>query len=380
MSRFIISRHFVVFFVLLAGAWSSRAEAATVGWQPAHLWVFAATAVQFKDKEMFGSFPTKNRRDDRLIQFFRGRGVPSSHIVYLKDSQAKLQAIQTSFVSFLQKAAPGDTLFFYYQGHGFRGEDSTQNDAQFAAYDTDDTVPGWSVGSITATIDRYFKGKRAILCADCCYSGSLAEAVRSNRGRIEYACFSSSSAREVSTGHWTFSDCLLDALRGAPYIDANGDGAITAGELALHAHDEMAIAEEQHSSFALSGGLGREMVLSLSKPQPRAPIGQRVKAKQDGTWYAARVVAVKGKQWLVNYIGYDEDGEWFDSGDATQIRVVQAKPTFPVGAAVEVEWKGDWYAARVLKVDGGVHFIHYVKDDSSWDEWVSSKRIRAPQN
>ncbi|RYX86404.1 hypothetical protein EON83_01675 [bacterium] len=376
----------ILLFVLALGCFSTHVEAAPLGWQPSRTWVFAASLVQFQHKEMFGSFPTENRRDDQLIQFFRGHGVPNNHIVYCKDKVVSLRSIQTVFKFLLQKAAPGDTLFFYYQGHGYRSESKTNPDAFFAAYDTaDEKIGGWSVNSITATIDRYFKGGRAILTADCCYSGFLAETVKRNRGRIQYACLTSSSARETSTGHWTFSECLLDALNGAPFIDANADGMISVGELAVHAHDDMAIAEEQHSAFALSGGFLAATVLAVSKPRPCAPIGQRVKAKQNGVWYAARVVATKLGQLLVDYIGYDEDDEWFNADDANQIQLLSSQPAlnaklqFAVGNAVEVKWQGDWYAAKVLKVDNGVYFIHYIEDDSSWDEWVSSKRIRTPQ-
>jgi len=45
-------------------------------------------------------------------------------------------------------------------------------------------------------------------------------------------------------------------------------------------------------------------------------------------------------------------------------------------AAVEVEWGGSWFAAEVLRVNGGLTLIHYTGWDSSWDEWVPAGRIR----
>ncbi len=370
-------RGLIALAALMLGS-APKAEATPLGWQPQHTWVFVVGLVQFKDKDLFDSFDTANRRDEKLVQFFRGQGVPSDHIVYLEDKAATLKAIQTSLATLLQKTSAGDSLMFYYEGHGYRSDDETKPDAYFATYDTDDeNVLGWSVSSIPPTIDRYFKGNRAFLTADCCYSGFLAETVNKNQGRIAYACVTSSSAREESTGHWTFTDCLLDALHGAPYVDLNGDGAVSVGEFATHAHDEMALAEEQHTSFSLANDFSRETVLAASGTRPPAPIGKRVKAKQDGVWYAARVVAVKAGQVEVKYIGYDEPGEWFDTDDATQLQWIKPQSTYSVGAAVEVKWQGDWYPAKVLKVDGAVYFIHYRDDDSSWDEWVSSKRIRA---
>jgi hypothetical protein len=50
----------------------------------------------------------------------------------------------------------------------------------------------------------------------------------------------------------------------------------------------------------------------------------------------------------------------------------------PAGAtaAVEVEWRGSWFAAEVLRVNGRSSLIHYSGWSDSWDEWVSPDRIR----
>jgi hypothetical protein len=48
----------------------------------------------------------------------------------------------------------------------------------------------------------------------------------------------------------------------------------------------------------------------------------------------------------------------------------------PAGAKIEVEWGGSWWAAEVLRVNGGLTLIHYTGWDSSWDEWVPAARIR----
>src|SRR5207244_13475448 len=52
----------------------------------------------------------------------------------------------------------------------------------------------------------------------------------------------------------------------------------------------------------------------------------------------------------------------------------------PTGAkaAVEVQWSGSWYAAEVLRVNGGLTLIHYTGWNASWDEWVPAGRIRHP--
>jgi CHAT domain-containing protein/Tfp pilus assembly protein PilF len=48
-----------------------------------------------------------------------------------------------------------------------------------------------------------------------------------------------------------------------------------------------------------------------------------------------------------------------------------------LGDRVEVEWKGDWYAAQVIEVNGRQYKIHYDGFSSSWDEWVGNTRMRA---
>lgn len=47
-----------------------------------------------------------------------------------------------------------------------------------------------------------------------------------------------------------------------------------------------------------------------------------------------------------------------------------------VGDSAKVEWKGRWYDATILDQDDGEFYIHYRGYDSSWNEWVSPKRMR----
>ncbi len=43
---------------------------------------------------------------------------------------------------------------------------------------------------------------------------------------------------------------------------------------------------------------------------------------------------------------------------------------------IEVEWKGQWWPATVLKKDGGKTQIHYTGYGAEWVEWVTAERIR----
>ena len=182
---------------------------------------------------MFGSFPVKNRRDAALVDFFKESGVPETQVVYLQDKQATQQQIDSAFSATLKKLRSDDLLIVYYCGHGSKSDEG--NDVFLASHDAgDDDVEGWSVNSIPGKIKSESKCARVLWLIDCCYSGQAAVALTKQKGRPAYACVTSSSASESSTEHWTFSDALLDSLRGVAYVDLNHDGAVTLAEFASH--------------------------------------------------------------------------------------------------------------------------------------------------
>ncbi len=74
-------------FILLALQFFTpiSVPAQNLGWQPEKTWVFVVGALNWKHRDMFGSFPVRNRRDAALVDFFKQRGVPETQIVYLQD-------------------------------------------------------------------------------------------------------------------------------------------------------------------------------------------------------------------------------------------------------------------------------------------------------
>jgi len=355
----------------------SSAEAKDPGWQPEKTWVFVVGVLNWKHGDMFGSFPVKNRRDAALVDFFKHSGVPETQIVYLQDKQATQQRIDEAFAAQLKKLRSDDLLIVYYCGHGSKSEED--NDVFLASYDAgDDDVSGWSINSIPEKIKSGSKCARVLWLLDCCYSGQAAVALTKQKGRPAYACVTSSSASESSTEHWTFSDALLDSLRGVAYVDLNHDGAVTLSEFATHLSADMSLAEEQLSTFATTEGFGPEMVLSRAGPLTHPKIGERAKAQDaDGGWYAGRIVAARGEKFKIHFIGYEDDEDvWVESGDLKPIKPVQ----YAIGTGVEVLWKKKWYPATILRVKDGIHLIHYTHYEAKWDEWVPSKRIRNPES
>jgi RNA binding chromodomain-containing protein/caspase domain-containing protein len=344
-----------------------------LGWQPEKTWVFVVGVLHWKHGNMFGSFPVKNRRDAALADFFKQRKVPEAQIVYLQDKQATQQGIDRAFVAELKKLRPDDLLIVYYCGHGSKSEEG--DDVYLASYDAgDDDVEGWSINSIPRTIRAESKCRRVLWLLDCCYSGQAALALTKQKGHPAYACVTSSSASESSTEHWTFSDALLDSLRGVAYVDLNHDGAVTLAEFAAHLSADMSLAEEQLSTFATTEGFAPDLVLARAEPLPHPKIGERAKAQDaDGGWYAGRIVDARDEKLKIHFIGYEDDEDvWVTANDLKPIKAVQ----YAVGARVEVRWKKKWYPATVLQVKDGIHLIHYADYEAKWDEWVPSKRIR----
>jgi hypothetical protein len=344
----------------------------TIGWSPERTWVFVVGTLEWKHAEFFDPFPKENRRDAALAEFFRAQGVPSAQIVYLQDGQATTRRIQQSLEAHLAEAGESDLLVLYYCGHGYKLDDGT---ACFASYDAGrGDNQGWTMESVPKAIERHFGGSHALLLADCCYSGCLADAVGRQARRVAYASLTSSLSSELSTGNWTFTEGLLAGLRGQAFVDADGNNAITWRELARQIAESMAFAEEQIATFATTGAFNPDMVIAAARPRIDQRVGGRVEVRSGSDWYLAQIIDARGERLKVHYYGYEEsDDEWVT---ADRIREVK-RTSYPVGAAVEVQWKGKWYPATVLEAHAGIHHIQYDEYGPEWNEWVASKRIRA---
>ena len=347
-----------------------------LGWQPDKTWVFAVGVLSWKHSDIYGSFPVKDRRDNALVDFFKQRGVADSHIVYLQDKQATQGRIDAAFTEQLKKLHPDDLLIVYYAGHGTKSDDG--NDVYLASYDAgDDEVDGWSVNSIPGKIDASKCG-RVLWLIDCCYSGQAGRAIAQQSKGPAYAAVTSSAASESSTEHWTFTEALLDALRGVSYVDLNHDGTVTLAEFAAHVEADMNAAEEQRSTFEHTKGFDPEFALAAAKPLSNPRIGERAKARDsNGDLYACRIIDARDQKFRIHFIGYENDEDvWVAPEDLEPIKAL----AYGKGTKVEVLWKKQWYPATVLQAKDGVHLIHYTDYDAKWDEWVPSRRIREPKS
>jgi hypothetical protein len=343
----------------------------TMHWEPAQTWAFIVGILEWHHGDIFEPFPKEQRRDAALVKLLGERGVPKEQICYLQDRKATTARIAEMFAEHLAKASPGDTLFVYYCGHGSLTEAGA---TYFASYDADgEENVGWLVSDIPAVVERSFRGSHALLFADCCHSGHLADAVAAKPRRVAYASLGSSLASELSTGNWTFTEALLAGLRGEDYTDSDGSAEITLAELAAHVHEEMAFAEEQISTFATSPRFDEPFVLGPARKRRDAQIGRQVAVHTKEGWFKGQVIDTRRSELKIHYYGYDSTYDEWVHVDA--VRTI-GRPRYPVGTTVEVQWKRRWHLATILDERAGVHYIAYEGHGPEWNEWVGSRRIR----
>lgn len=340
-------------------------------WNPQKTWVFFVGLLEWQDTGTFGSFPQKNRRDEILFNLLKEKGVPANQMMYLKDSNGTTAKIQSELSIFLAKAKPDDWVFVYYCGHGYKDDKA---DAFLASYDVGGKTLGWSFKSIPDAIEKNFKGSHAVIALDNCYSGAMADAVKSKKRRVSYAVLASSMASQVSTGNWTFTEALISAFRGENYIDDDKNGVVTFAELKSNAEDDMQFGEEQMATVLFTGNFDSNTVIAKAEPVSNNPrVGERVEINTQKSYWKGYIIDAQNNKFKVHYYGWEEsDQEWVTADQIRQNKPVQ----YRIGEKVEVEWHKQWFPAKVLKVKGGTHFITYEGYGNEWDEWVSSKRIR----
>lgn len=349
---------------------------------PKHTWVFLVGVLKWQKGAGLSSFSEKDRRDLQLKEWFIEQGVPADHVVYLPDSDATLARINKELDAMMAKTAPGDTLFSYYCGHGW----VTDGKAYYGNYDAgSDPNSCLSVRKFVNAVATNFKGSTAFFTADCCHSGAIGEELARAKAPFQWATVTSAISAISSTGNWTFTQALLDCLRGHKYADTNNDGEITYEEFAKYVNAEMSSLERQKASAASSPDFDKEMVISeVQFPDETMP--ERAEVLWKEKWYPAKVLERKDGQSKIRWvsIGWDTSAsdEWVD--DSRVRKPPPADDNLPlatakkwnIGDKVQVKWRETWYPAVIKKYNDGEYYIHYTGYEDSYDEWVSPKAIK----
>lgn len=356
--------------------WTFEAAAETgLDWRPEQTWVFAVGVLEYQHPDVWRNQPAAktHRRDVQLVEHFRQAGIPAAQIVYLQDREATQKHIRESLAHLLKRTRQGDLLILYYTGHGSR--DHKTREVHFVNYDAKDGPTAWSVAEIAKTVDHGFQGDKALLMADCCYSGALAEELRRHDRRIPFACLCSSFSHNSSTGNWTYTDALLKGFRGNPAVDQNGDGQVEFSEIAAYSELDMGFIERQKSVSARSPHFPENWKLAAISGRANPRLGERVEVLWHDKWYRAQIIDVKEQQFRISYVNFDSS--WDEWVGTDRIRAYRPKE-FPIGENVDVYWSHDkkWYPATIRRAWYGLHFVHYDGYADEWDEWVRPDWVR----
>jgi hypothetical protein len=353
---------------------STRAAAESAEWDPKTTWIFAAGIIQFDNKDL-QSWPDRTRIDDKMIQAYIKRGVPEDHIFFIKNNVGTKEMLAQKLMEHVKRGGKDDTFIFYYSGHGSRDYKQANRPVCFVTYDTEQQ---WFVADIVKTIQKNFAGSRVLLTADCCYSGAFQEELYRQPGRIPMAVLTSSKASSTSTGNWTFTQIITDALNGNPMLDLNGDGNITLQEMATYADDEMSFVEEQRITYLPRPGsfFSKDLIISKANGKKTARAGDHLEGEDQGKWYKVKVLDSKDDKVFVTWIG------WAKSYDAwlEPEKVRPYKPDFlKNGTPIEIEWNKKWWPGSVVKNEMGLYLVRYDGYKEIDNEWVALTRVRLPK-
>jgi hypothetical protein len=334
--------------------------------------VIIVCLAQYAANANLNNFSTDDRLDTAFVNQLITKGVPKDKITFLKDKEATLANIQTKVKEALSQSTPDETLIFYIGSHG--GYDATKQQWNYYTYEEGKLNFSW----ILQALNTYFKGQKALLFSDSCYSGGMIELAQKQKPKMQLAILSSAYQHNIAYSGWRFIDVLMRAFNGDAVVDVNQSGVITIDDLFHYARKHMEFVAEGMPQFWLSEGFSPQYELAaIGQPSANQQIGQYEEVFQDKKWKKAEILDIKNNQHYVHFTD-NADKAWVnvDSTRAFQY------PVFAIGDKVSVQGKNSkgewlWYPATVSARDGWMYLIHYKDYDAIYDEWVGPSRINA---
>jgi len=290
----------------------------------------------------------------------QGGEFPSSHVHMLTDSQATQANIMHELDSWLPSVtAPDDRVLIYFAGHGF----ISGGRGYLAPYDIDlhniaaTAIPMDTLGKLIGTS---IKGKWKVLLTDACHSGAITPETDPQQLNqllldMHQSIFSLTASRDREQsfesadwggGHGIFTYYVVQGLQGA--ADTNGDGVVTADELAEYVHTNVRQAtNSRQNPTSERGSFDPNMLLAFNpdrvKTAPQAGLDYGtliVQSNMDDTefWLDGKKAGVVSKSTALRlpglapgshtikavHLGYEPDGpreEMIYPGQETSVSV-----------------------------------------------------------
>jgi uncharacterized caspase-like protein/peptidoglycan/xylan/chitin deacetylase (PgdA/CDA1 family) len=211
-----------------------------------------------------------------LVQKF---GFAPDRVITLENEQATRTGILAAFHDRLAHGGvqPNDRLFVFFAGHGATRKLSSGRELGYIIpYDSDpndfatDAIPMTEIQNIAESLSA----KHELFVMDACYSGlgltrgrADSSFLRDNARRLGRQMLTAGGADQMVSdggpnGHSVFTWTLLQGLGGK--ADLNGDGMITATELAAYVAPAVASVSNQTPAFgSLPGSEGGDFVFEL---------------------------------------------------------------------------------------------------------------------
>ena len=203
------------------------------------------------------------KRHETLAKLFRKAGVPENQLHFWENEEGAGAKVKKRLPEILSNVEEDGLFLFYYAGHGDLDAE-WENEFYFCHPDENDDVLYGS--ELLDMLEEHFEGEKAAIFVDCCYSGWIARAVEELDTEGKYAALTSAAGDITSTGNWTFTECLLSALRGEKGIDRNEDGTISFKELARHVALQMRKVDQQPADYGHTDAFDPSFKLAVVAP------------------------------------------------------------------------------------------------------------------
>jgi uncharacterized caspase-like protein len=200
-------------------------------------------------------------------------GFPPDHVLFYKDAEATRANLLGALNGKLAQAQRDDRIFVYFAGHGATRRLSSGRDLGYLI-PVDSDPNGFATDGLPMTdlqtVAEGLAAKHVFFVMDACYSGlgltrGASDAfLRENSKRLGRQMLTAGGTDQAVAddgpgGHSIFTWTLLQGLEGR--ADLNGDGVITATELAAFVAPAVSAMSHQTPAFgSLPGSEGGEFV------------------------------------------------------------------------------------------------------------------------
>lgn len=395
---------------------------------PANTRVLIVGVLTYEDEASLGNFDTYHRKDQELMQTFIDYGVPEENIIGLFDENATRAHIYKSLHD-IALASDSETNFvFYFAGHGFNGWDADKSSIYFANHDIKYLHPdktGFNINFLENEFRAEFPGNSVVLLGDCCKSGGLIGIAESFGSEGKKAVgLTSCYYTEWSTGNWTFTQKIIDALKGDGLIDIDNSGTVTLGEMADGVARGLKYIDRQ-KSFVGYYNCGPDAVVAdvtTTYPEftdPNYQLGQYVFADFKKTIITVEITGKTGSTYQARYYNYADYATFnftaadfktpyfvqYTVGENVELDNFTDKPGILIGAEgdfYEIEnpgggqilWRlyekiiadeeipamildatGTWVPGQILDQTPTSYYVTYTDKNFQWDEWVDADHV-----